>query len=324
MRGYKVFNKDWTCRGFQYEVGGTYEIPVEQLEICESGFHFCTKLEDCFNYYSPNPFMTRIAEIKALGEVVGERIGDSKCCTNKIHITKEVPLKEAINLIAKQSHDWQANKNFGKNNCGKGNYGLDQSGYENLGSRNDGRRNWGKENCGMGNIGKCNIGSLNIGSENFGLINIGMANIGTYNVGDCNIGLLNKGNNTMGIFCTIPTYITLFNKPTTMTLQDFLRSDGYAYVNDLIRYISSGVTTTKEANNKNSIIKFSVENLVEEETTVFKNKLATRAQYYWNNYLTDFEKEAIFDLPNFDPKIFKEITFIDTTDEYKEYLKKKN
>lgn len=26
MKGYKVFNKDWTCRGFQYEVGKTYEM----------------------------------------------------------------------------------------------------------------------------------------------------------------------------------------------------------------------------------------------------------------------------------------------------------
>lgn len=25
MRGYKVFNSDWTCRGFQYEVGKTFK-----------------------------------------------------------------------------------------------------------------------------------------------------------------------------------------------------------------------------------------------------------------------------------------------------------
>ena len=25
MKGYKVFNPDWTCRNFQYEVGKTYE-----------------------------------------------------------------------------------------------------------------------------------------------------------------------------------------------------------------------------------------------------------------------------------------------------------
>lgn len=26
MKGYKVFNSDWTCRGFQYDVGQVYEI----------------------------------------------------------------------------------------------------------------------------------------------------------------------------------------------------------------------------------------------------------------------------------------------------------
>ena len=25
MKGYKVFNEDWTCRDFKYEIGKTYE-----------------------------------------------------------------------------------------------------------------------------------------------------------------------------------------------------------------------------------------------------------------------------------------------------------
>lgn len=28
MEGYKVFNHDWTCIGFQYEVGKTFEEDV--------------------------------------------------------------------------------------------------------------------------------------------------------------------------------------------------------------------------------------------------------------------------------------------------------
>lgn len=28
MKGYKVFNPDWTCRGFQYSVGETFEEDV--------------------------------------------------------------------------------------------------------------------------------------------------------------------------------------------------------------------------------------------------------------------------------------------------------
>lgn len=50
MKGYKGFNSDWTCKGFQYEVGKTYETE-EKIEPCKSGFHFCEKLEDCFEHY---------------------------------------------------------------------------------------------------------------------------------------------------------------------------------------------------------------------------------------------------------------------------------
>ena len=51
INGYKVFNPDWTCKGFQYEVGKTYEMEEEPV-LCNSGFHFCERALDCFNYYS--------------------------------------------------------------------------------------------------------------------------------------------------------------------------------------------------------------------------------------------------------------------------------
>lgn len=50
MVGYKVFNSDWTCRGFQYEVGMTYSMNKKPV-CCEVGYHFCKDLKDCFNYY---------------------------------------------------------------------------------------------------------------------------------------------------------------------------------------------------------------------------------------------------------------------------------
>lgn len=39
MRGYKVFNPNWACRGFQYEVGKIYEMEDEP-RCCRVGFHF--------------------------------------------------------------------------------------------------------------------------------------------------------------------------------------------------------------------------------------------------------------------------------------------
>lgn len=31
MKGYKAFNSNWTCRGFQFKVGETYEIDAEPI-----------------------------------------------------------------------------------------------------------------------------------------------------------------------------------------------------------------------------------------------------------------------------------------------------
>ena len=33
VKGYKVFNPDWTCRGFQYEVGKIFEEDVVVTEV---------------------------------------------------------------------------------------------------------------------------------------------------------------------------------------------------------------------------------------------------------------------------------------------------
>ena len=85
IKGYKVFNPDWTCRDFQYEVGKTFEDDVTP-KCCDRGFHFCTKASDCFNYYSFNP-ENKVAEVLALGMVDTES-GDTKCCTNKIQIVR--------------------------------------------------------------------------------------------------------------------------------------------------------------------------------------------------------------------------------------------
>ena len=40
IKGFKVFNPDWTCRGFKYEVGKTF-VHNGNIEMCGSGFNFC-------------------------------------------------------------------------------------------------------------------------------------------------------------------------------------------------------------------------------------------------------------------------------------------
>ena len=84
ITGYKAFNKDWTCRGFQYEIGKTYTMK-EKPECCNQGFHFCTNVADCFKHYDNNPQKTKIALVEALGDV-DKMKEDSKCCTNILKI----------------------------------------------------------------------------------------------------------------------------------------------------------------------------------------------------------------------------------------------
>ena len=52
MKAYKGFNRDMTCRGFQYAEGETYH--TDTAELCESGFHACKYPLDVLAYYPPS------------------------------------------------------------------------------------------------------------------------------------------------------------------------------------------------------------------------------------------------------------------------------
>ena len=91
MKGYKAFNKDWTCRNKQYRLGETFSEDVD-LSVCERGMHFCERLPQVFNFYPFDPDQTIVAEVEALGDVVTE--DNSKFCTNKLQIIREIPWDE--------------------------------------------------------------------------------------------------------------------------------------------------------------------------------------------------------------------------------------
>lgn len=117
ITGYKVFNPDWTCRGFQYEVGKTYTHEGDP-KLCGVGFHFCRKVADCFRYYQFDP-QNKVAEISATGRVQSD--GD-KSVTDEITIIREVAWAEMLELA----------------NAGSGNSGIRNSGDYNSGNHNSG------------------------------------------------------------------------------------------------------------------------------------------------------------------------------------------
>lgn len=86
IKGYKGFDKNLKCRGFQYKVGEEFEEDITP-SCCERGFHFCEYPLDVFAYYEPTT--SRFCEVEALGEI-DNNDEDSKVSTNKIKIGAEL------------------------------------------------------------------------------------------------------------------------------------------------------------------------------------------------------------------------------------------
>ena len=92
IRGFKGFDKDLSCRGFQYEVGKDYEQEGEAV-CCKKGFHFCENPLEVFRYYSP--CTSRFCQVEGGGSV-DKSEADSKVATSHIHISSEIGLNGLI------------------------------------------------------------------------------------------------------------------------------------------------------------------------------------------------------------------------------------
>ncbi|HFZ1920602.1 TPA: hypothetical protein ACIJX2_000018 [Serratia marcescens] len=90
---YKGFKQDLTCRGFQFEMGKTFE-HKSKVEACSGGFHSCEYPLDCFSYYPPAE--SRYAETIASGEVSREDGGDSKIASATITIKAEISMHQMV------------------------------------------------------------------------------------------------------------------------------------------------------------------------------------------------------------------------------------
>ena len=281
IRGYKVFNPDWTCRGFQYEVGKTFEDDVTP-KCYSRGFHFCTKASDCFSYYDFNP-ENKVAEVLALGMVDTESC-DTKCCTNKIQIVREISWQELLTIV----------------NTGKGCTGLCNTGNWNTGNRNTGNCNTG--NC---NTGNCNTGNCNTGDWNTGNCNTGDWNTGNWNTGNCNTGDWNLSSFNTGCFMTTEQKIMLFDKPSDMTYHEWIHSDACYLLNripkDVVKWVCGDDMSAEEK----------AANPTYETTGGYLKVLdeSECAQLWWNG-LSDVDKNIITNLPNFDAEIFRKCTGI--------------
>jgi hypothetical protein len=155
VKGYKVFNPDWTCMNKQYTCPGMFEEDVNP-SVCNVGMHFCKNAADCFRYYDFDP-NNHVAEVIAHGTVAE---GEDKCATNKLEIVREIPWAEVLEIV-----------NTGKACTGRCNSGNRNSGDWNSGNRNSGNRNSGDWNSGNWNSGDWNSGDWNKTSFSNGCFN---------------------------------------------------------------------------------------------------------------------------------------------------------
>jgi len=105
IEGYKAFNKDLKCKGYQYKEGEVHE--TDKIDICREGFHFCENPLDCWAYY--DLMESVFHKVTSLGKT-GKHKEDSKVVTTKLQIGVKVSLSEMV----KASVDFILKKTFRK------------------------------------------------------------------------------------------------------------------------------------------------------------------------------------------------------------------
>ena len=123
MKAYKGFNKDMTCRGFQYEEGKEYH--EEKAVLCKSGFHACENPLDCFRYYAPANSVYHEVE---LDEVSEKKSDDSKICGKHIKIGARLDIAGIVKLAidyckSNINNEKQSNEDYGASSA-TGNFGA--------------------------------------------------------------------------------------------------------------------------------------------------------------------------------------------------------
>ena len=292
VKGYKVFNSDWTCHGKQYSCPGTFEEFVSP-SVRNVGMHFCKNAADCFRYYDFDP-NNHVAEVIAHGTVAED---EYKCATNKLEIVREIPWAEVLEIV-----------NTGKACTGRCNSGNRNSGNRNSGNWNSGNRNSGNRNSGDWNSGDWNSGDCNSGNRNSGDWNSGDWNSGDWNSGNRNSGDWNATSFSNGCFNTVSPKIYMFNKPTDWTFERWFNCRARRLLNDIdgcqLEYVYlSDMTDEEKAAHPDAK---TTGGYLKERTT------ADNARKWWAGLSAD-DRNVILSLPNFDAAIFKEITGVDVS-----------
>jgi hypothetical protein len=92
VTGYKALSSDFSCRGFKYEVGQTYEMPAgKKIKLGRVGFHFCRLPYNCKKYYPiSRSDTTRYAKVEAWDSIHTK----NNSVARKIRIIEEITFEQ--------------------------------------------------------------------------------------------------------------------------------------------------------------------------------------------------------------------------------------
>ena len=94
ITAYKGFDKDFKCRGFQYEVGKDYKMDGD-IKCCQRGFHACESPFEVFDYY--DMLSSRFAVVELSGTIDKEK-KSTKICSSNIKIKAELNIADIVKL----------------------------------------------------------------------------------------------------------------------------------------------------------------------------------------------------------------------------------
>ena len=92
--GYKGFDEGLKCRDFQFEIGKTYKHDGPVV-ACQSGFHFCERPMDVWEFYGPRNEFCVVEAVEGIKE-------GTKSVTGEITIQRKISIKEMVDITVSQ------------------------------------------------------------------------------------------------------------------------------------------------------------------------------------------------------------------------------
>ena len=235
-----------------------------------------------------------------------------KCCTDKVfHFCREIyALEKESDYKLTESRLFEViSGDFIRDGDKYGTNSItilrEIEGEEKLDLINSGNCNSGTSNSGNKNSGNWNSGNKNSGNKNSGSCNSGDWNSGNCNSGDWNSGSWNSDNRNSGFFNSDEPCVRMFNKMTDKKEED-IDIPSWCYF-DLTEWVSHDTATEEEKQKHKAEI---------ETCGGFLKPINYKDAWRiaWNRASIE-ERKKLFDLPNWDNQVFKEITGIDAENE---------